>query len=106
MPYYHMCDICKKRELGVQSVLGARRHNLSRLRVEKLGCAGSRQVIPAVYLSAPTANEVRVYIKSAGHCVPLACPCVTPPGRSPACTYLKQPWQPLRVFALSQSPRA
>jgi hypothetical protein len=30
------------------SVLGARRQNLSRLRVEKLGCAGSRaQVIPA-----------------------------------------------------------
>ena len=42
---YRMCDICKKR-LGVQSVLGARRQNLSRLRVEKLGCAGagSRQV--------------------------------------------------------------
>jgi hypothetical protein len=29
---------------------GARRQNLSRLRVEKLGCAGSRQVIPAAGL--------------------------------------------------------
>jgi hypothetical protein len=32
----------------IQSVLGARRQNLSRLRVEKPGCAGSRQVIPAI----------------------------------------------------------
>ena len=29
--------------------------------------------------------------------------CVAPPGQSPAYTYLKQPWQPLQVFALSQS---
>jgi hypothetical protein len=36
--------------------LGARRQNLSRLRVEKLGCGGSRQVIPAALLSASTAN--------------------------------------------------
>jgi hypothetical protein len=36
----------KKRKTG--SLLGALRQNLSRLRVEKLGCAGSRQVIPAV----------------------------------------------------------
>jgi hypothetical protein len=35
------------KKLGVQSVLGARRQNLPRLRVEKLGCAGSRQIIPA-----------------------------------------------------------
>jgi hypothetical protein len=49
---------------GVYSLLGARRQNLSRLRVEKLGCAGSRQVIPAASLSASTANQVRVYIKS------------------------------------------
>jgi hypothetical protein len=44
----------KKEEAG--SLLGARRQGLSRLRVEKLGCAGSRQIIPAVYLSASMAN--------------------------------------------------
>jgi hypothetical protein len=43
----HVCAMCVKK---VWSVLGARRQNLSRLRVEKLGCAGSRQVIPAVSL--------------------------------------------------------
>jgi hypothetical protein len=42
--HYRMCDICTKK---TWSLLGARRQNLSRLRVEKLGCAGSRQVIPA-----------------------------------------------------------
>jgi hypothetical protein len=47
MPY-RMCDIYVKKNW---SLLGARRQNLSRLRVEKLGCAGSRQVIPAVSLS-------------------------------------------------------
>jgi hypothetical protein len=34
------------------SLLGARRQNLSRLRVEKPGCAGSRQIIPAAGLVA------------------------------------------------------
>jgi hypothetical protein len=52
MPY-RMYDVCKK-EAG--SLLGALRQNLSRLRVEKLGCAGSRQVIPAVSLNTSTAN--------------------------------------------------
>jgi hypothetical protein len=39
----------------------------------------------------------------AGHCVPLTYLYVAPHGQSPAYTYLKQPWQPLRVLALSQS---
>jgi hypothetical protein len=51
-----MYDVCKKKEKGARGVLGARRQNLSRLRVEKLGCGGSRQVIPAALLSASTAN--------------------------------------------------
>jgi hypothetical protein len=70
----------------------------------KLGCAGSRQVIPAVChrLGLKRASS-SVPGVSAGHCVPLTCLCVAPPGQSPAYTYLKQPWQPLQVFALSQS---
>jgi hypothetical protein len=46
MPY-RMYDVCKKKAWGV---LGARRQNLARLRVEKLGCAGSRQIIPAIFV--------------------------------------------------------
>jgi hypothetical protein len=104
--------------------IGARRQNLSRLiRVEKLGCAGSRQVIPAASPNASTANKVRVYIKSSSSPrttgTPLCCSSWVLGGidsrrcaealqtvsswASPACTYLKQPWQPLQVFALSQS---
>ena len=40
-----MCDVCNKQAWGV--VLGARRQNLSRLRVAKLGCA-----VPAVARSS------------------------------------------------------
>jgi hypothetical protein len=54
-------DVCKK---GLE-FLGARRQNLSRLRVEKLGCAGSRQVIPTSnYLVWSFGGQARVYIKS------------------------------------------
>jgi hypothetical protein len=38
---YRMYDVCKKS----LECIGARRQNLSRPRVEKLGCAGSRQVM-------------------------------------------------------------
>ena len=44
---YRMYDVYNKK---AWSLLGARRQNLSRLRVEKLGCAGSRQIIPAISL--------------------------------------------------------
>ena len=81
---------------------GARRQNLSRLRVEKLGCAGSRQVIPAI-LYEVSADKSASISNQAGHRVPLTYLCVAPPGQSPAYTYLKQPWQPLQVFVLSQS---
>jgi hypothetical protein len=49
---YRMCDVCKKKKRRVQSVLGALRQNLSHLRVEKLGCPGSRQVILAALCAA------------------------------------------------------
>jgi hypothetical protein len=46
--YPAVCAMYVEKKAG--SLLGgALRQNLSRLRVEKLGCAGSRQVIPAVY---------------------------------------------------------
>jgi hypothetical protein len=56
MPY-RMCDICKKK-LGVHSVLGARRQNLSRLRVEILD---TRMYVPAVARSfqLPTMKFLR-----------------------------------------------
>jgi hypothetical protein len=89
------------------------------------GCASSRQVIPAASPNASTANwpiESASISSQAGHRVPLAYLYVAPPGswagsttvavprhcrqpppgQSPAYTYLKQPWQPLQVLALSQ----
>jgi hypothetical protein len=53
MPY-RMCNICKK-SLGC---IGARRQNLSCLRVEKLGCVGSRQLSPAS-LYTPKRSQVQ-----------------------------------------------
>jgi hypothetical protein len=54
---YRMYNICKKRR--APSLLGARRQNLSRLRVEKPGrCAGSRQIIPAA-LYTPKRPQVQ-----------------------------------------------
>ena len=84
---YRMYDVCNKK---AWSVLGARRQNLSRLRVEKLGCAGSRQVIPAI-LYEVSADKSASISNQAGHRVPLTYLCVAPPGQSPADTYLKQP---------------
>jgi hypothetical protein len=87
----------KKKEAW--GLLGARRQNLSRLRVEKLGYVGSRQVIPAAChrLDLRRARS-SVPGMSAGHRVPLAYLRVAPPGQSPAYTYLKQHWQPLQIF--------
>jgi hypothetical protein len=50
--------------------------------------------VPAVARSFQLSNStlqrpiksLRVYIKSAGHCVPRTCLCVAPPGQSPAYT--------------------
>jgi hypothetical protein len=53
MPY-RMYDICKKEEW---SVLGARRQNLSRLRVEKLGCAYSPAGLVALGLFVRPSNQ-------------------------------------------------
>ena len=50
------CVICVKKKAW--SLLGARRQNLSRLRVEKLGCASSRQIIPAI-LYTPKRSQVQ-----------------------------------------------
>jgi hypothetical protein len=63
--------VCKTK---TWSLLGAHRQNLSRLRVEKLGCAGSRQDIPAVCqrLDLKQASSSAPGM-SAGHCVPLTC---------------------------------
>jgi hypothetical protein len=67
----HVRYMYKKAELGV-CLLRARRQNLSRLRVEKLGCAGSRQVIPAVYHEFSTGTPVSMSCRLPGHRVPLA----------------------------------
>ena len=92
------------------SVMGARRQNLSRLRVEKLGCAGSRQVIPAI-LYGVSADKSASISNQAGHRVPLTYLCVAPPGQSQAYTYLKQPCLaalaglcPFSVTVLPSSP--
>jgi hypothetical protein len=104
--------------------IGARRQNLSCLRVEKPGCVGSRQVIPAAYqrLDLKRASS-SVPGMSAGHRVPLTCSSgadssaiylpktalaalaslcpafpVTDLPSSPAYTYLKQPLPPLQIF--------
>ena len=50
-------------------------------------------------LSSVLSSRASLHFASA----PLAYLCVAPPGQSPAYTYLKQPWQPWQVFALSQS---
>jgi hypothetical protein len=50
--------------------------------------------------SSVLSSHASLYFASA----PLACLCAAPPGQSPAYTDLKQPWQPLQVFALSPSP--
>jgi hypothetical protein len=51
-------------------------------------------------LSSILSSRASLHFASA----PLAYLCVAPPGQaSPAYTNLKQPWQPLQVFALSQS---
>jgi hypothetical protein len=80
---YRMYDVYNKK---AWSLLGARRQNLSRLRVEKLGCAGSRQVIPAI-LYEVSADKSASISNQAGHRVPLTYLCVAPPGQSPAYTY-------------------
>ena len=95
-------DVCKKK---AGSLLGALRQNLSCLRVEKLGCVGSRQVIPASCLSQHFDGQLSPCLRwsSRSPRAPLTCLCVAPPEESPAYTYLKQPLRPLQVFTLSQS---
>jgi hypothetical protein len=56
LPHVRYTTYAKNKPKKTWSLLGARRQNLSRLRVEELGCAGSRHVIPAAYLSALAAN--------------------------------------------------
>jgi hypothetical protein len=93
---YRMYDVCRKK---AESLLGARRQNLPRLRVEKLGCAtrswpclvtGLRvglQVGPAVKPEASTGMPASVSSR----------PDLTG-SQSPAYTYLKQHLQRLRIF--------
>jgi hypothetical protein len=74
-----MCNICKK---GLECI-GARRKNLSRLRVEKLGCASSPAGLVTLGLFVHPSNQsgagasARLVATEATHS---SCLCVTPPG--------------------------
>jgi hypothetical protein len=95
--YPTACTMYKKRR-SVECI-GARRQNLSRLRVEKLGCVTrswpclvtglrvGRQVGPAVKPEASTGMPASVSSR----------PDLTD-SQSPAYTYLKQHLQPLQIF--------
>jgi hypothetical protein len=106
----HVCNMYPKQ---TWCLLWARRQNLSHLRVEKLGCAGSRaQVIPAVYrlLRLRVGHQVGpAVILEASTGMPASVssrPDLTD-SQSPAYTYLKRHWwplQPLNIrFGLAKS---
>jgi hypothetical protein len=123
---YRMYDVCKKHLVRVRCWGLVDKIPPAFVRVEKLGCAGRRQIIPAI-LYEVSADKSASISNQAGHRVPLTYLCVAPPGwdRQPgrcaealqtvsgrpgsplpviaAYTYLKQHWQPLQVFTLSQS---
>jgi hypothetical protein len=97
MPY-RMYDVRKKEAWGV---LGARRQNLPRLRVEKLGCASSPAGLVTLGLFVHPSNQsgagasARLVATESTHSSYL---CVAPPGQSPAYTYLKQRLKTLQIF--------
>ena len=59
--------------------------------------AGHRVPLAYLYVAPPGSWVGSTAVDVPRHCRQ------SPPGQSPAYTYLKQPWQPLQVFALSQS---
>ena len=90
----------------IGSVMGARRQNLSRLRVEKLGCAGSRQVDVEVgtYRSPTKAGAVGRHTFQSS-VVPVSFPffSVTVLPSSPACPWVYSPKTAFAALANLQS---